>query len=340
MASRTGIRGYLSRGFTLVELLVVIAIIGVLVALLLPAVQSAREAARRSQCANNLKQMGIALHNCENNYKKMPQAAGYFPGKDKFKRSNAPEPSDKSQTAPANISTVQYFLLPFMEQEALYMQSKGHTMDGFLLSQNGTRPPSTYICPSDTSTTPDGVVLIESDGASWGGGNYVANIQSLNHFWSAINGERQQPRPFTQPKISHITDGASNTVAFAERYSVCPTPATWNNGRTHWLGTIPAPYDSVFAWNNSYGSGDSNDHGVRFDAPQIGVANEDCNPNVTQAAHPGSMNVVMMDGSVQTITGDIDLPAWKLMILPRDGGDPTPVRSNILAGGTTGPGPR
>src|SRR5262245_35255456 len=78
--------------FTLVELLVVIAIIGVLVALLLPAVQSARESARRAQCANNMKQMGTALLTLESAFHFMPQAAGYFPGNDKAKASDPPPP--------------------------------------------------------------------------------------------------------------------------------------------------------------------------------------------------------------------------------------------------------
>src|ERR1043165_1956255 len=115
------------RAFTLVELLVVIAIIGILVALLLPAIQAARESARRSQCVNNLKQIGIGLLNCENTHKKMPQAAGYFPGTDKAEISETTGPqmdAQLSKQAPCNLGSALYFLLPFIEEEALYMSPK------------------------------------------------------------------------------------------------------------------------------------------------------------------------------------------------------------------------
>ncbi|HJQ81414.1 MAG TPA: DUF1559 domain-containing protein [Lacipirellulaceae bacterium] len=322
----------LLRGFTLVELLVVIAIIGILVALLLPAVQAAREAARRSQCINNLKQIGVALLNCHDTHKKMPQTAGWFPDEDAAEVSDQPgNPAFQAQlsrTPPANLSSIQYFLLPFMEEQALYMSRQGWTMTGFFLRDQGMLPPSTHICPSDSSAGPNSIVAPQEDSnASWGGGNYVANVQSLNHWWHAKAGKPQQPRPFTHPKLNHMTDGTSKTVAFAERYAVCPTPASWSHGRTHWLGTPATQWDSVFAWNRPNGytppttpAGQADDDGALIDVPQIAPAPEDCDELNTQTPHPGAMNVLMLDGSVQNVTGDIDLAAWKLMIFPRDDG--------------------
>jgi type II secretory pathway pseudopilin PulG len=334
-----------------VELLVVIAIIGVLVALLLPAVQSAREAARRSQCTNNLRQVGLALLNTESAFGYMPQSAGYFPGNDVLQASgtltNPPPASQLSKTAPASAGNILYFLLPQLEQQALYMSIVGWTMNPF--NQNRlVLPPSVYICPSETSAGPDSHVQAGWHATGWGGGNYVPNVQSLNHWWAAKDGPignsgvssaYSQPNPFTHPELGHIVDGTSNTVAFAERYAICPLPADGDFGRTHWLGTQAAKYDSVFAWNNSTpprtGPLANRDRFAgRGEVPQIAPAFEcatgnvadcptACNPELVQTAHQ-AINVAMFDGSVQAIGGDVDYAAWRAFILPADEGAPPP----------------
>ena len=327
-------------GFTLVELLVVIAIIGILVALLLPAVQAAREAARRSQCVNNLKQIGIALHNCHDAFKYMPQSAGYFPGEDKAQLSDSTGPAFDAQlstTPPCTLGSIQYFLLPYLEENALYMSMSGTTMTPFN-TQKIVLPPAGYICPSETTAGPGSLVSMPNH-PGWGGGNYVANVQSLNHWWKKKNqpsGDNTgsslpiatQPRPFTHPAFKHMTDGTSKTIAFAEKYALCPVemPDPWLRGRTHWLGARAVEYDNVFAWNNQFTNPvfKLDNFNLTIDVPQIApnpTSESTCNKMLPSTAHPGAMNVLLLDGSVQAIGGDIGPLEWRHYVLPRDGLD-------------------
>jgi prepilin-type N-terminal cleavage/methylation domain-containing protein/prepilin-type processing-associated H-X9-DG protein len=290
-----------NRAFTLVELLVVITIIAILIALLLPAVQSAREAARRAQCANNMKQFGIAMHDCHTLQNCFPQTAGYFPGAClEYPPSAAIQ---ASTTPPAPCGSIQYFLLPYMEQESLYMHFYGWTQNLVWTVDRFHTPPSTFLCPSDTSMDPTGVVAC----ADWTLAltSYVANIQALGHWWPG------QPSYKTKPTITSITDGSSNTVVFAERYGVSPQPPNWTNGRTAWLGTLATKYDPVFAWN----SGSTAVISPPEDSPNPLTAD----PNTVQSAHPGAMNALLGDGSVRAISPGISSTTWYRAVMPNDG---------------------
>jgi prepilin-type N-terminal cleavage/methylation domain-containing protein len=332
-----------ARAFTLVELLVVIAIIGILVALLLPAVQAAREAARRSQCVNNLKQIGVALQMTHDAFKYMPQTAGYFPGSDKAQASDPPPAGQISTTGPATIGSIQYFLLPYLEETSLYqspprpLTSWGGTSMTPFNTRNIVLPVAVYICPSETTAGPGSLVSMP-DHPGWGGGNYVANVQALNHWWKKQGqppGDNtggtdplmiSQPGPFTHPKFKQITDGLSKTIAFAERYAICPLelPNPWDRGRTHWLGTRATEYDNVFAWNNRFTPPvfNQDNFNLTIDVPQIAPAPQNCNKMLTQTAHSGAMNVLLLDSSVQSIAGDVATLAWRNYVLPRDGEAP------------------
>ncbi len=214
-------------GFTLVELLVVIAIIGVLIALLLPAVQAAREAARRSHCQNNFRQLGIALQNYHSVHKRFPPA-----GMD-YGWCRHPENGGSSTIRNGNGL---FLLLPYLEQTAAYDQfdqnhaaynslsgndhccsptkSLGKLLGDAIASGNieVTKQPLTiYICPSDT-----GEVFLDTSGAKT---NY--DFSTSTNFdcaeWFRIDSSKQ--RMFGEnstAKAANITDGLSNTVAMAE----------------------------------------------------------------------------------------------------------------------------
>ncbi len=200
------------RGFTLIELLVVIAIIAVLIALLLPAVQAAREAARRSQCVNNLKQVGLALHN-------------YHSTNDSFPPGGVCTQSTQGCTGQWNGFSSIACMLPFMEQQAIYgsinfsIVSSGENNPPGPVNQTARRTQiNTLLCPSDPYAQGQGQT---SDGGRLN--SYMASMgTSANGGYSATT-----TGLFADGSVYGIrdcTDGSSNTVAFAEK--LCGTPGS------------------------------------------------------------------------------------------------------------------
>jgi len=223
-----------NHGFTLVELLVVIAIIGVLVALLLPAVQAAREAARRSQCSNNLKQIGLALHNHASAHKDFP--AGRL-GCD----TQAGNPC--AGVAAADRLGPSFFvaILPYLEQQSLYNQ---YSLDGFVGAPWATRAggdiswvsryrdalatrPEVFVCPSDTAPVcgePDGFLIVGEShylpfGTCAATGNYAGVMASMEGPPSNSYDVKMGSGSFLylrKLRPRDITDGLSNTLFVGE----------------------------------------------------------------------------------------------------------------------------
>jgi prepilin-type N-terminal cleavage/methylation domain-containing protein/prepilin-type processing-associated H-X9-DG protein len=339
------------RGFTLVELLVVIAIIGVLVGLLLPAVQAAREAARRAQCFNNLKQLGLAMHNYESALKTLPPGRLVTISTSDNLTASA---NGNATTGNGNCFSAYAFLLPHLDQSVIYNRINFNSgPDTAANNDMSITQPPVFVCPSDS-----GVGSLAQGVGFAGVTNYVLNtgttfpVSTRNPAGIQVTGVFFEN---SKVRFADIVDGTSQTVCISEQ--ILSDPSDRANSSGNWNGSRPTTGVVLTTGSNNTNAGPellqypqdcvsgnrlqlTRGNRILYGAPGHTMYNHIRGPNDSQidcrgglphsqrnfywwsrlshnvaahSKHVGGVHALYCDGHVQFVSSDIDLAVWQGM---------------------------
>ncbi len=288
------------RGFTLIELLVVIAIIAVLVALLLPAVQQAREAARRSQCKNNLKQIGLAMHDYHETYSGLP--VGQFG---------------------CCWGTWIVEILPFLDKNSLF---ENYNHDGkydvpdatyrYSGSKNTpvtTKRIGTLTCPSDQENAPIGGITSHNYAVNHGNTGYGQQAALGTVTWQGAPFRINNGNTARNQKFRDITDGTSNTLMVGEvlqgKGSDLRGFSWWGDASNFTAYNSPNSSSLDVIYTPGYCN-----HQPTFNLPCTGTPTAALPTMMaSRSRHVGGVHVAMCDGSAKFVTENIDLGLWQAL---------------------------
>jgi hypothetical protein len=306
------------RGVSRIGVIVVLIIVALLIALLVPAVTHVREAQALTQCTNNLKQIGLGLHNFETTFKRLPPLYG----------GHCPDLCTASSKFPYVWGSTHVFILSYLEADINSGTMRSGQPSDALPSLALFKKTDTYICPADPSVLVSGEI---------GGASYAANAQVFAPLQDETLTGKGDMYDMSHANfcdrgssIAGIKDGASNTIAFTHSYGLCGS----QNTGTFWLYSTgyrqpPETFLTFQPWSRATYIGQKGMTGpgerpfqvrpLPYDRLHNSHDGLGCDPLLPASPHPNGMLVLVLDAAVRTVSPNISVANWNKACLPNDG---------------------